>query len=68
LASYLERLQRIQDGIVAIAMERDATADAVVTRARVAAAFGCLVAAQQAWLGAGASARSPTCWIGRWTQ
>lgn len=53
-ASYLERLQRMQQGVLAIVLERDAAADAIAARAVVAAAFGCLVAAQQAWLVGGA--------------
>ena len=61
LASYLEKQQRMQDVIVAALSERAAAAGTPcpagdpTLRAITAAAFGCLVAAQQAWLESGAS-------------
>jgi AcrR family transcriptional regulator len=56
LAVYLQRLHTLQGGVVAVLRERAETAgtpysaDDLTPRALAAAAFGCLVAAQQAWL------------------
>ncbi|WP_432828430.1 TetR/AcrR family transcriptional regulator [Dactylosporangium sp. CA-092794] len=59
-AGYLEKLQRMQDAVVAALVERAEAAgapyaaDDPTPRALTAAAFGCLVAGQHAWLAAGA--------------
>ncbi|HEY0247837.1 MAG TPA: TetR/AcrR family transcriptional regulator [Gryllotalpicola sp.] len=59
-ASYLQKLQLMQDGVVTALTERAETAgapyasDDPAPRVITAAAFGCLVAAQYAWLAAGA--------------
>ena len=55
LASYLSKLQQIQDMVVASLIERARAgtpfmADDPAPRALTAAAFGCLVAAQYSWL------------------
>jgi len=56
LARYLEKLQKMQDSVVIAILERAAAAgapyadDDPAPRAIAAAAFGCLVAAQHAWL------------------
>lgn len=61
LASYLAKQQQMQEAIVAALSERAATAHMPYSagdptlRAITAAAFGCLVAAQQAWLDSGSS-------------
>lgn len=60
LAGYLHKLQHMQDTVVGELLERAEAAgrpydaDDPTPRALTAAAFGCLVAAQQAWLAAGA--------------
>jgi len=60
LAGYLQRLQHMQDAVVAELLERAKTAgtpyaaDDPTPRALTAAAFGCLVAAQYSWLASGA--------------
>jgi AcrR family transcriptional regulator len=60
LASYLQKLQQMQDAVVTALRERAETAgtpyadDDPVPRALTAAAFGCLVAAQYSWLASGA--------------
>ncbi|GGP44703.1 TetR family transcriptional regulator [Saccharothrix coeruleofusca] len=60
LAGYLERLQRMQEAIVAELVARAEAAgapyaaDDPTPRALTAAAFGCLVAAQHSWLDSGA--------------
>lgn len=59
LASYLEKLERMQDAVETALRDRAATrghrypADDPTPRAIVAAAFGCLLAAQHAWLANG---------------
>ncbi|MFJ9033729.1 hypothetical protein ACIRQP_35580 [Streptomyces sp. NPDC102274] len=58
-AGYLQKLQRMQDAVVAVLLERAEAAgtpyDADDPPPRVtAAAFGCLVAAQHSWLASGA--------------
>ena len=54
LARYLEKLQRMQDAVVIALRERATYADDdPAPRALAAAAFGCLVAAQYAWLAGG---------------
>ena len=59
LASYLEKLHLIEDAAEAAIRERADTAgtpyrdDDPTPRALVAAAFGCLLAAQKAWLAGG---------------
>ncbi|MFC5502976.1 TetR/AcrR family transcriptional regulator [Lysinimonas soli] len=56
LARYLEKLQRMQDAAVIAVRERAARVgapfaeDDPAPRAIVAAAFGCLIAAQHSWL------------------
>ena len=61
LARYLEKLQRMQNALVQALRERAEASGAPFTdddpapRAIAAAAFGCLVAAQHAWLAAGAA-------------
>lgn len=61
LAAYLQKLQQIQDAVVGVLHERAAAAgtpyavDDPAPRALTAAAFGCLVAAQHAWLASGAA-------------
>ena len=61
LAAYLQKLQQIQDAVVGVLAERAAAAGAAYAaddptpRALTAAAFGCLLAAQHAWLASGAS-------------
>ena len=56
LAGYLQKLQQIQDAVVAALLERAEAAgtphaaDDPTPRALTAAAFGCLVAAQHSWL------------------
>lgn len=56
LARYLEKLQKLQDAVVAVIVERAVAAgtpyasDDPAPRAITAAAFGCLVAAQHSWL------------------
>lgn len=58
-AAYLQRLQQVQGEVVVILVERAEAAgspyaaDDPVPRALVAAAFGCLVAAQNWWLAEG---------------
>lgn len=60
LAGYLQRLQHMQDIVVAELLERAKAsgtpyaADDPTPRALTAAAFGCLVAAQHSWLASGA--------------
>ncbi|XRQ15664.1 TetR family transcriptional regulator [Actinomadura welshii] len=60
LAGYLQKLQRMQDAVVAELLERAEAAgtpyapDDPTPRALTAAAFGCLVAAQHSWLASGA--------------
>jgi len=60
LAGYLQKLQHVQDAALAALTERAAAEhtpyapDDPTPRALVAAAFGCLVAAQQAWHAGGA--------------
>ncbi|GHH77849.1 TetR family transcriptional regulator [Streptomyces sulfonofaciens] len=60
LASYLEKLQRMQDAVVSALRERAEAsgrpygADDPVPGAVAGAAFGCLLAAQHAWLAGGA--------------
>lgn len=60
LAGYLQKLQRMQDSVVTVLLERAAAAgtpyaaDDPTPRAVTAAAFGCLVAAQHSWLASGA--------------
>ncbi|MFJ1746696.1 TetR/AcrR family transcriptional regulator [Streptomyces sp. NPDC088116] len=60
LAGYLQKLQQIQDAVVAELLERAEAAgtphapDDPTPRALTAAAFGCLVAAQHSWLASGA--------------
>ncbi|GAB3448873.1 TetR family transcriptional regulator [Streptomonospora sediminis] len=60
LAGYLQKLQHMQDAVVAELLERAETAgtpyaaDDPTPRALTAAAFGCLVAAQHSWLASGA--------------
>jgi AcrR family transcriptional regulator len=60
LASYLEKLQRMQDAAEAAIRERAEAAgspyatDDPTPRAIAGAAFGCLLAAQHAWLASGA--------------
>ncbi|MET0422261.1 MAG: TetR/AcrR family transcriptional regulator [Actinoplanes sp.] len=60
LAAFLQKLQQIQDAVVAVLHERAEAAgtpyavDDPTPRALTAAAFGCLVAAQLSWLAAGA--------------
>jgi AcrR family transcriptional regulator len=59
-ASYLQKLQQMQDAVVTALLERAQTAgipyadDDPAPRALAAAAFGCLVAAQHSWLAGGA--------------
>lgn len=59
-AAYLQKLQQMQDAVVADLVERAAAAgnpyaiDDPAPRALAAAAFGCLVAAQHSWLAGGA--------------
>ncbi|MET7654523.1 TetR/AcrR family transcriptional regulator [Streptomyces sp. NPDC005486] len=61
LGSYLEKQQQMQEVVVAALSERAAEAGTPcpagdpTLRAITAAAFGCLVAAQQAWLESGSS-------------
>ena len=61
-ASYLQKLQQMQDAVVTALLERAETAgipyadDDPAPRALTAAAFGCLVAAQHSWLAGGAKA------------
>ncbi|HEX3514388.1 MAG TPA: TetR/AcrR family transcriptional regulator [Trebonia sp.] len=61
-ASYLQKLQQMQDAVVTALLERAETAaipyadDDPAPRALAAAAFGCLVAAQHSWLAGGAKA------------
>jgi AcrR family transcriptional regulator len=61
-ASYLQKLQQMQDAVVTALRERAETAgapyadDDPAPRALTAAAFGCLVAAQHSWLAGGAKA------------
>jgi len=61
-ASYLQKLQQMQDAVVTALRERAAAAgapyadDDPAPRALAAAAFGCLVAAQHSWLAGGAKA------------
>lgn len=61
-ASYLQKLQQMQDAVVTALLERAETAgipyadDDPTPRALTAAAFGCLVAAQHSWLAGGAKA------------
>jgi hypothetical protein len=61
LASYLEKLYRMQDAAETALRERAAQAgapyapDDPATRAVTGAAFGCLLAAQRAWLTGGAN-------------
>jgi AcrR family transcriptional regulator len=56
LAGYLQKLQQMQDAVVAELLERAEAAgtpyapDDPTPRALTAAAFGCLVAAQHSWL------------------
>jgi AcrR family transcriptional regulator len=58
LAVYLRKLQTMQDAVVAVLCERAEAAaspyaaDDPTPRALAAAAFGCLIAAQHAWLAA----------------
>ncbi|GAA2682264.1 MULTISPECIES: TetR/AcrR family transcriptional regulator [Actinosynnema] len=60
LAAYLQKLQEIQEAVVGGLRERAETAgtpyapDDPAPRALTAAAFGCLLAAQHAWLAPGA--------------
>ncbi|MCA2217140.1 TetR/AcrR family transcriptional regulator [Jidongwangia harbinensis] len=60
-AAYLRKLQLIQDAVVEVLRERADMAgkpyavDDPAPRAVTAAAFGCLVAAQHAWLASGAA-------------
>ncbi|WP_165358586.1 TetR family transcriptional regulator [Haloactinopolyspora alba] len=60
LAGYLQKLQHMQDAVVAELMDRAEAAgtpyaaDDPTPRALTAAAFGCLVAAQHSWLASGA--------------
>ncbi|WP_410574758.1 TetR family transcriptional regulator [Amycolatopsis sp. cmx-4-61] len=55
LAVYLQKLQQIQETVVVALRERASYADDDPTpRALTAAAFGCLVAGQHAWLASGA--------------
>lgn len=60
LAGYLQKLQHMQDAVVAELLERGKaagtpySADDPTPRALTAAAFGCLVAAQHSWLASGA--------------
>lgn len=60
LAHYLQKLQHMQDAVVAELLNRAIAAgtpydtDDPTPRAITAAAFGCLVAAQHAWLASGA--------------
>lgn len=62
LAGYLQKLQHMQDAVVAELLERAEEfgtpydADDPTPRALTAAAFGCLVAAQHSWLASGAKA------------
>ncbi|MBB6123362.1 TetR/AcrR family transcriptional regulator [Sphingobium subterraneum] len=69
-ASYLQKLQQIQQAIVMAAIEQAGASrlprsgDDPVLRALIAAAFGCLVAAQQSWLAAGANGKFGD-WIDR---
>lgn len=67
LASYLEKLQRLQEAVVTALCERAAdrgepyAENDPAPRAVVAAAFGCLIAAQHAWLaGAGRTSFADT--------
>ena len=59
-ASYLQKLQQMQDAVVTALLERAENAgtpyahDDPAPRALTAAAFGCLVAAQHSWLAGGA--------------
>jgi AcrR family transcriptional regulator len=61
LAGYLQRLQHMQDAVVAELLSRAEAigapyaADDPTPRALTAAAFGCLVAAQHSWLASGAN-------------
>ena len=61
LASYLQKLQLMQDAVVTALTERAASAgtpyasEDPAPRAVTAAAFGCLVAAQHSWLASGAT-------------
>ncbi|MDR7301611.1 TetR family transcriptional regulator [Haloactinomyces albus] len=61
LAGYLQKLQHMQDAVVAELLERAEAAgtpyeaDDPTPRALTAAAFGCLVAAQHSWLASGAT-------------
>ncbi|WP_432986430.1 TetR/AcrR family transcriptional regulator [Dactylosporangium sp. CA-233914] len=65
LAVYLQRLQILQDDVVKVLLERaEYAADDPAPRALTAAAFGCLVAAQHAWLASGAD-EPMTRWIDR---
>lgn len=60
LAGYLQKLQHMQDAVVAVLLDRAEAAgtpyeaDDPTPRALTAAAFGCLVAAQHSWLASGA--------------
>ncbi|MFC3452672.1 TetR/AcrR family transcriptional regulator [Amycolatopsis speibonae] len=59
LAAYLGKLQQMQEAVVDVVYERAAaigkpyTVDDPAPRALMAAAFGCLVAAQHSWLASG---------------
>ena len=59
-AAYLQKLQQVQDAVVtellarAAALDTPYAKDDPAPRALAAAAFGCLVAAQHAWLASGA--------------
>lgn len=61
LAGYLQKLQKMQDEVVAILSEREAaigrpfSVEDPAPRALTSAAFGCLVAAQHSWLASGCS-------------
>jgi AcrR family transcriptional regulator len=61
-ASYLQKLQQMQDAVVTALQERAAAAgtpypdEDPAPRALTGAAFGCLIAAQHSWLAGGATA------------
>jgi AcrR family transcriptional regulator len=67
LASYLEKLQRLQDATTPVIRERATargesfTANDPAPHAVVGAAFACLVAAQHAWLEGGATETFAAC-------
>lgn len=67
LASYLEKLEHMKDSAELVIRERaqergEAFADSDPTpRAVIGAAFGCLLAAQHAWLAGGANETFATC-------